>query len=116
MVIEPPRITRKRELEAELANNIVPQLIAMGAVKIILHGSLARDEVWTESDIDLIVIAESEMDFKTRFFHFNRELKTREAVEMFVYTPEEFERMLTESSFVKQAVAEGKVIYDAGEK
>lgn len=116
MVIEPPKITRKRELEAELANNIVPQLVAMGAVKIILHGSLARDEVWVGSDIDLIVVAESEMGFKERYFHFNRELKTKAAVEMFVYTPAEFERMLTESSFVRQGVADGKVVYDAEKK
>jgi predicted nucleotidyltransferase len=116
MVIEPPRITRKRELEAELKENIIPQLVKLGAVKIILHGSVAGDQVWVGSDIDLIVVAESDLNFKERMFYFSRELKSKEPVEMFVYTPGEFERMLERSSFIRQATQEGRVVYDAEKK
>jgi predicted nucleotidyltransferase len=116
MVIEPPRITRKRELEKELRESIIPQLVKLGAIKIILHGSVARDQVWVGSDIDLIVVAKSELDFKERMFHFHRELKSKEPVEMFVYTPDEFKRMLERSSFIRQATQEGRVVYDVEEK
>jgi len=63
-------------------------------------------------DIDLIVIANSELEFKKRQFHFFDELKSNECVEMFVYTPEEFERLYETRSFIRQAVNGGKVIYD----
>ena len=46
---------RREMLEARL-DPIVEQLKSLGAVKIVLFGSLARQEVDVDSDLDLLVI------------------------------------------------------------
>lgn len=49
---------RKAKLQASL-NSIVTQLKGIGALKIILFGSLARDDIDVRSDLDLFVLMPS---------------------------------------------------------
>jgi predicted nucleotidyltransferase len=53
------------QLQEEL-NRIKSKLIGMGAHKIILFGSAAREELGLMSDIDLIVVIDSNKDFIER--------------------------------------------------
>ena len=57
------------QLQEELIR-IKSKLIDMGAHKIILFGSAAREELGLMSDIDLIVIIESNKDFLERLAYF----------------------------------------------
>lgn len=102
---------RKKDLEEEL-QRVLPLIIQSGVRKVILVGSLARGEVHRASDIDLIIVKETEKRFVDRLDEFYSLLLPRVAMDIFVYTPEEFERMKEESHFLRMALREGKVLYE----
>ena len=56
---------RKESLEKEL-ERILPLLINLGAKKVILFGSLSVGKVHRSSDIDLVVVRESNQRFLDR--------------------------------------------------
>jgi predicted nucleotidyltransferase len=103
-------ITRQRELEAEI-NFLVPRLVMAGAKLVLAHGAVARGEARAGSKINLLVVAESELPFRERQLHFRAKVKSREPLEMVVYTAPEFSRAKEESALVRIALAEGRVVY-----
>ena len=62
-------LQRKAEREVKLKSSmesITKQLIALGALKVILFGSLSRGDVDVYSDLDLLVIMPSAKRSETR--------------------------------------------------
>ena len=99
----------KREIE-RVAKRIG---IAANAERVILFGSYARGEASENSDVDLMIIARSELP---------RFKRTRELYKFFqphpfgmdllVYTPEEVEKgKRSPLSFVSTVLQEGKTLY-----
>jgi predicted nucleotidyltransferase len=82
--------------------------------KAILFGSFARGRQTRKSDIDLILIQETEKRYFDRFdgilSDLHQNLRGRD-VEVFIYTPKEFAG-ISDRRFIRRAVAEGKVIYE----
>ena len=103
---------RRAKLEAEL-RRILAKLPRLGVIKAILFGSLASGRVGQTSDVDLILIAPSEEKFTRRLERFSRELDPLVALDLFVYTPEEFSVMAETNPFVRSAIARGRVVYEA---
>ena len=100
-------------LQAEL-DRIVSAIIKLGVQKIILFGSLARGDIGRHSDIDLIVVMETEERFLDRLGRVYEAVGLREVgMDVLVYTPDEFDRLRQTRRFVMEAVAEGKVLYEA---
>ena len=98
------------EVEAEL-ERILNRLKNDPSVrKVLLFGSLARGDARDHSDIDLIVVKDTQMRFLDRLDEFYDD--AREAMDILVYTPQEFEEM-KERPFVKRALREGKMLYEA---
>lgn len=102
----------KKRLYREL-KSILKQLKKFGMKKAILFGSLARGEIGATSDVDLIVILESDMPFHKRLKKLYSEIDYHEPLDLLAYTPEELERTLEVSSFLRHAIKEGKVVYEA---
>jgi uncharacterized protein len=76
------------ELNAEL-ERILSRLKNDPSVrKVLLFGSLARGNARDHSDIDLIVVKETQMRFLDRLDEFYDD--AREAMDILVYTPQEF--------------------------
>ena len=79
--------------------------------KIILFGSQARADADEMSDIDLIIVKETDKPFVRRmveapFFSVPSDI--------FVYTPEEFRQMQeNENPFIASALENGKVLYSS---
>ena len=74
-----------------------PLLVQQAARAAYLFGSRARGDAAPESDIDVIVVAPSDRPFVDRFHDYMPALLAAEgAVDLFVYTPEEFERLKAE--------------------
>jgi len=92
-------------------NRIKSKLIDMGAHKIILFGSAAREELGLMSDIDLIVIIESNKDFVERLAYFYQEIQPMDA-DLLIYTPLEFIRMVKENLFIQHVLKQGKIIFE----
>lgn len=99
----------ERLLREEL-DRIVSVLKAMGAEKIILFGSLARGRENIFSDLDLIVVMNSEWDFVQRHGRIYQQLDPKVDADILVYTPEEFARMQP-TPFIRHVLKEGIVVY-----
>lgn len=100
----------------ERLDKVLSGLAAFDADKGILFGSAARGDADRFSDIDLIVIKRTDRRFLDRLADVIEAIRPDFALDVLVYTPEEFERMLEEENpLVTRAVEEGKVIYERPE-
>jgi predicted nucleotidyltransferase len=104
---------RRVSLERELARWL-PLLIAHERPeKIILFGSYCTGQVKEWSDLDLVIVKETQAPFLDRTRQVLALLKPRVGVDVLVYTPDEFERLSRERAFVRQEiVGKGRVIYE----
>ena len=105
------------ELGADLLREIVRRIVAAGRPqKIVLFGSRARGDHRPDSDIDLLVVRESDQPRHKRsvpLYAALGELPLEVNTEIIVYTPQEVEEWRGASmAFVTTALREGKVIYE----
>ncbi len=80
--------------------------------RVILFGSRARGDAIRTSDIDLLVVKETDQRFVERIVEVFRLLQPRVALDVLVYTPAEFARLKESNPFVRQAVSEGREVYN----
>lgn len=100
----------KARLERAL-EQVVAQLREMGARRIILFGSLARDQVRVGSDVDILALFDDDRGFKERMWHIYSHLETDEDVDVLAYNFDQFERV-QHRPFFRHVLQEGKVIYE----
>lgn len=83
--------------------------------KAILFGSLARNEASRHSDIDLILIQNTDLRFLDRYngvlSAFSQALPEWD-VDLLIYTPEEL-AAISGRRFIQQALKDGKVLYES---
>ena len=86
---------------------------AVNASQVILFGSYARGEANKQSDVDFLIIAESELPRFKRSRDLYKLLRPYPfARDLVVYTPREIERgMQSPASFVSTVLREGKAVY-----
>ena len=104
--------SRQRALKTEL-KRVVNELKKAGVERIILFGSLARDDIGLASDIDLLVVQETKKRFMERLIELYEVINPRYALDLLVYTPSEFNEMKENTIFVKKILSEGKLLYEA---
>ena len=102
---------RRGALEKALTN-IIRQLEVMGALKVILFGSLARGEVDCWSDLDLIAVMPSHLSGREWIRRIYDEVDRGIACDILAYTEKELAEMWPVSSFLGHALKEGKVVYE----
>ncbi len=89
-----------------LVRNYKPQ-------KVILFGSAARGDDKPESDLDILVIKNTNKNYYDRVFEAMRYVNTDKSVDMIVFTPEEFEKAQNEERvFIKQILKYGINLYE----
>ena len=82
--------------------------------KIILFGSAARGEADAESDLDVIVIKDTQESFIERLEVMAKLCPPGVHADILVYTPEEIRTMVEEENpFIMEALREGKLVYEA---
>lgn len=86
---------------------------AADAQQVILFGSHARGEAGENSDVDLMIIAESDLPRFKRSRKLYKQLQPYPfGMDMVVYTPREIERgKKSHVSFVSAVLREGKTVY-----
>lgn len=79
--------------------------------RVILFGSHAAGKRDLLTDLDLLVVMESELDFITRTAQLYVSLQPGIDMDLLVYTPKEFEDM-KDGNFLRTALEGGKVLYE----
>ena len=94
-------------------DQIVKDLLPYDPEKIILFGSTARGDGDEYSDLDVIVVKRTDKGFVQRLLEAGSYVSLPFHVDVFVYTPEEFEAMIAEENFfIQSALLDGRVIYE----
>ncbi len=93
------------------AQRLVEQLKALGAVKIILFGSLARGRISLSSDIDLLVLFEGDRPARdlTRWVY--EQIDAREGVDLLAHSTTSFEKVRG-WPFYREILKDAKVLYE----
>ena len=74
---------------------------------------MATGELHEWSDIDLIVVQETELRFLDRLRHLRLILKPKVGVDILCYTPDEYDELCRERLFFQEEVLDkGRVLYD----
>ena len=96
-----------------MIDRVIDSLMAYEPEKIILFGSMARGDADEYSDIDLIIIKQTDEKFIKRQVTAISFIPLDIRADIFVYTPEEFQSMIDdENPFMERALQEGKVLYE----
>ena len=103
----------KARLMAELRRYVDLLVRHYAPQRILLFGSLAAGKVHEYSDIDLIVVAESQRSFWERLVEVNTLLRPQVPVDILIYTPAEWQEVQQRSFFREEVIKKGKVLYDA---
>lgn len=104
---------RRALLEAELARYVQVLREQYAPQRILLFGSLISGKVEEWSDIDLVIIKETDRTFLDRTREVMQLLKPQVGIDILVYTPDEFAQMSHQRAFVREEiVAKGKVLYE----
>lgn len=87
--------------------------IAANAERVILFGSHARQQATPESDVDLLVVAESDLPRFKRSRELYKLFRPYPfAMDLVVYTPQEIKKASQSPlSFVSKVLGEGKTVY-----
>ena len=80
---------RRQQLEAEFLR-IAGSMRQLGAERFWLAGDLARETVGPESELELLVVHETEQPFHRRSDFFQTHLRPQVGTSFIVYTPDEF--------------------------
>lgn len=109
-----PKVDRKNNLEAELKRISSEIVSRYKPEKIILFGSLASGDVKETSDMDLVVIKETNKRFWDRQKELASLVRPKLACDIFVYTPKEWKESLSgKSKFAADEIkGRGRVIYE----
>lgn len=85
--------------------------------KVILFGSMGREEEVTEwTDLDLVIIQRTDLPFFQRIRRFHERFRPEVAMDVLIYTPEEFAELLAARRFFREEVLQhGRVIYERGQ-
>lgn len=116
MVAEISKLRERRKLwKTQLLRNLASlkrQLIKLGALKIILFGSVAEDNVRYGSDLDLIIIMPDTKTSKEWRKELYSILEWDTGCDFFIYNQNSFNQNKDSSALIKTALKTGKIIYE----
>lgn len=103
---------RYRQALDSAIEDIAVQLAEIPEVRrAVLFGSAAAGRRDLFTDLDVLVVIDSEDDFVTRTARLRQRLHAGVDLDLVAYTPDELERM-ADYGFVRHALQHGKVIYE----
>jgi predicted nucleotidyltransferase len=110
------KIKQKREEYARALDSAMRDIIAQlsqipEVEKVILFGSYAAGRRDLFTDLDLLVVIDSELDFVHRTAEMYAKIHTNVDMDLLVYTPEEFTKN-QDSRFIRKVLETGQVVYE----
>lgn len=106
------RRTEWAEIE-RIRDLLRPLFVRTGVSRAVLFGSLAAGKGSRKSDLDLMIVKETDCRFFDRYEEFSEvyDLVSDRAVEMLIYTPGELERIASRP-FIRRILQDGIVLYE----
>lgn len=106
---------RQNALESELSRIIDIIVREYMPEKVVLFGSLAEGKPHEWSDIDLLIIKETPLRPIDRCLELFRIIKPKVGIDLFIYTPTEYDSLIREKySFLNDILKGGKILYEKG--
>lgn len=103
----------RERLDRALAAVIDQIVQELDPERIIVFGSMARGDIHEDSDLDLLIVKETDQPFLQRIDEVLAVLRTDVPVEPLVYTSAELERLREEGrDFIETILEEGRVVYE----
>ncbi len=109
------RTLRTGALDPDMLDEIVRRVVEVAAPdRIVLFGSAARGEMGPHSDVDLLVVTETDDVHRLTADIYANLFGVGAPVDVIVASPEQVERYRdTHALVIKPALREGRVVYDA---
>lgn len=101
---------RRARLAAEL-ERFTAVLVSERARLVVVFGSFARDTVGPRSDLDVLVVLDTDEPFVARLARLYDLLAPRVALDLVAYTPAEF-AAIRDRPFIRKALDEGVVVHE----
>ena len=97
----------------QIKKDLAPIFLKNRVEKAIVFGSIAKDATSRRSDLDLMIVMQTEKRFFDRYELFDEvyDVIDDRAVDMLIYTPDELQR-ISHRSFINKILKEGRVIYE----
>ncbi|MDP8925167.1 MAG: hypothetical protein M3O34_20175 [Chloroflexota bacterium] len=100
---------RRQLLEAE-AQRFAAEAYGYGALRAYLVGDLAAGRVGPETELEIVVIQETDEPFHRRADFWVAHIRPRVGTRFLVYTPDEFEAFEEDDLLLLEAVRVGEVL------
>ena len=104
---------RKSEVK-KIKELLSPVFIENEVKKAVLFGSFSKSSQTRKSDLDLMIITETDKRFFDRYEQFDKihEIIDDRAVDMLIYTAGELSS-ISHRTFIKRILSEGETIYES---
>ena len=114
-VIEVAPVGTRKYVPHEAIMQLVQQIVSeFHPQKVILFGSHAYGKPHTASDVDLLVVMETELTGAQQAVKVLHKIDLKFGVDLIVYTPQRLaQRLEWGDSFLKEIVAKGRVLYES---
>jgi len=106
------RIAERREKLGCAVEVILPQLADMGALKVVLFGSLAEEQVDSSSDLDLLVIMPDRLPGKDWVNMIYSTVDRPVATDFLVFNQSELSAALPANSLLREILRSGRIVYE----
>jgi predicted nucleotidyltransferase len=112
-LINPDTAMEKSDLK-KIKEMLSPVFIENKVKKAVLFGSFSKSSQTRKSDLDLMIITETDKRFFDRYEQFDKiyEIINDRAVDMLIYTARELSS-ISHRPFIKRILSEGETIYES---
>jgi predicted nucleotidyltransferase len=111
-----PTINKRKRIPQKAINQVVKQIVEkFKPQKIILFGSYAKGNPRPESDVDLLIVMNTQLREVQQAIQICQQIEYRFGLDLIVHTPKYLaDRVKMGDSFLQDVLKEGKVIYEFG--
>ncbi len=118
VTVHVPTIDERERIPQEAIDDVVRQIVEkFEPQKIILFGSYARGNHRPESDVDLLVVMNTQLRDVQQAIQICQQIEYRFGLDLIVHTPEYLaKRVKMNDWFLIDVLKEGKVLYEARDR
>ncbi len=111
-MVKSPASIRGQALRRELKRWLPLLIDNLQPEKILLFGSMTKRRLGEWSDIDLVIVHQTNLSFYRRIKQALQLINPKVGVDLLIYTPEEFAKLSRERRFFRDEILDnGKVLY-----